>query len=166
MSGGGVDWQSVVSILGPSMLEDTPVIPNIQVGSTCYLDRVPLASLVNGAGLPVPVVKGIDRHARPFVTFTVYWSSPDTDVQLTIYTIFQRYTDHGLWVMCESHDSPDRGSPFATAIGACTAIDSHAKTNLIEFFASAQRGESWWRSDTSTQFSLRREFMNYGRDMR
>ena len=136
-----LNWSLAVDILGLNIFAALPILQNVQIGFTDYLDST--SSLVDEHGVQVPIMKGVDRHNRPFVSFQLRCFSEGLQPIWCIFTMFQRYSDSDLWVLCESHSTTYGTSRFESAVGATTTIDTKAKVRLCELFECYRRGIPW-----------------------
>jgi hypothetical protein len=145
-----VQWAEVeflADVFGNSILEKSPIVTLVN-GSTDYLDLVDDSLFIDHGGNQISVIKGMDKFHREYVSMKVLVESrcdEESEYKLyerAIYTVFRRYTDENMWVMCVSHYTPGKHI-FHQLIGACTAIGAGAKNKLEDFSRCADQNK-WW----------------------
>lgn len=85
--------QRIIDEMGVAFYESLPVLDLGETdGRTGYID------FIEEGDMSHPIMKGADRHGRPFIAFRLQYTTRRGKTHTGVETIFRRYTDGPVWV--------------------------------------------------------------------
>jgi len=116
-------------------------VAHVPIGPSSYLDQVEKRHL----GFWNNMVRGVDELERQFVSFSAACYIDGTVHDRGIFTVFRRYSDDLMFVLCRSHSHEARPSHYSRilepTIGANSRVTEEAFLKLQRLLTDGEYAE-------------------------
>ena len=137
---------------------------NLQVGQTHYLDSVRATDISDSNGDLKGFAKGVDKFGRPFVCANIQIDILEEGswrlCEKSIYTVFQRYTDSPVLVICLSHHDHQRGIHLPAILRSSTLLGTES-TRILKAIVQSNRKQSPYLVKMIPAYSVGNSVVSY-----